>query len=255
MKISFQRLISYFKQIDGNSLAEFATTTALMATLAATAAPKMSELSESAKGEKSRNEIDKIIKQAGQFYQDIAEEEGRGRFPNQLKFDSSIGGPGGSYSNRGNQENSLANDTLNSFWHTKAVMMDLGIDPDASDWGEWNDGWDKYDEEHWSVYQSVFGGKNTSYIYEDVYLCLDAECNEITDYTVDYQTGIQDAPEGDTNEWASLFGGEVLESKFQDGHYVYTVVAGGGTGEHVYPPTIYVLDIESAVDFNNVLTP
>ena len=91
MKISFQRLISYFKQIDGNSLAEFATTTALMATLAATAAPKMSELSESAKGEKSRNEIDKIIKQAGQFYQDIAEEEGRGRFPNQLKFDSSIG--------------------------------------------------------------------------------------------------------------------------------------------------------------------
>ena len=100
MKNSFQRLISYFKQIDGNSLAEFATTTALMATLAATAAPKMSELSESAKGEKSRNEIDKIIKQAGQFYQDIAEEEGRGRFPNQLKFDSSIGGPGGTYSNR-----------------------------------------------------------------------------------------------------------------------------------------------------------
>ena len=38
--------------------------------------------------------------------------------------------------------------------------MDLGIDPEASDWGEWNDGWDKYDEEHWSVYQSVFGGKN-----------------------------------------------------------------------------------------------
>ena len=50
MKNSFQRLISYFKQIDGNSLAEFATTTALMATLAATAAPKMSELYESAKG-------------------------------------------------------------------------------------------------------------------------------------------------------------------------------------------------------------
>ena len=43
-----------------------------MATLAATAAPKLS-VSEGAKGEKSRNEIDKIVKMAGQFYQDQAE--------------------------------------------------------------------------------------------------------------------------------------------------------------------------------------
>ena len=74
--------------------------------------------------------------------------------------------------------------------------MDLGIDPNASDWGDWNDGWDKYDEEHWSVYQSVFGGKNTSYIYEDVYLCLDAECNEITDYTVDTKLESRMPPKG-----------------------------------------------------------
>ena len=53
----------------------------------------------------------------------------------------------------------------------------------------------------------------------------------------------------------TLFGDEVLESKFQDGHYVYSVIAGGGTGSDVYPPTIYVVDIESAVDFNNVLMP
>ena len=53
----------------------------------------------------------------------------------------------------------------------------------------------------------------------------------------------------------ALFGDEVLESKFQDGDYVYTVVAGGGTGNDVYPPTIYVADIESVVDFNNVLMP
>ena len=46
-----------------------------MATLAATAAPKLSEMSEGAKGEKSRNEIDKIIKQAGQFYQDTADQK------------------------------------------------------------------------------------------------------------------------------------------------------------------------------------
>ena len=57
------------------------------------------------------------------------------------------------------------------------------------------------------------------------------------------------------NEWGALFGDEVLSSKFQDGHYVYTVVDGGGTGNDVYPPTIYVADVESAVDFNNVLMP
>jgi hypothetical protein len=33
------------------------------------------------------------------------------------------------------------------------------------------------------------------------------------------------------------------------------VVAGGGTGINAYPPTIYVVDVESAVDFNNVLMP
>ncbi len=64
-----------------------------------------------------------------------------------------------------------------------------------------------------------------------------------------------DGVDGISNEWDALFGDEVLASKFQDGHYVYTVVAGGGTGNDVYPPTIYVADIESAVDFNNVLMP
>ena len=86
MKQTLKAIIRNVKSIKGNSLAEFATTTALMATLAATAAPKLSEMSEGTKAEKSRNEIDKIIKQAGQFYQDMADSEGRGRFPNQKKF-------------------------------------------------------------------------------------------------------------------------------------------------------------------------
>tara|TARA_Y100000816_G_C26027110_1_gene537539 strand:- start:823 stop:990 length:168 start_codon:yes stop_codon:yes gene_type:complete len=39
-------LKKYIKKATGSSLAEFAVTTALMATLAATAAPKLSRLSE-----------------------------------------------------------------------------------------------------------------------------------------------------------------------------------------------------------------
>ena len=86
MKQTIKSIIRTVKSVKGNSLAEFATTTALMATLAATAAPKLSEMSEGTKGEKSRNEIDKLIKQAGNFYQDTADAEGRGRFPGQSKF-------------------------------------------------------------------------------------------------------------------------------------------------------------------------
>ena len=95
MKQTLKNIIKNVKSIKGNSLAEFATTTALMATLAATAAPKLSEMSEGTKAEKSRNEIDKIIKQGGNFYQKTADEEGRGRFPGQPKFNISVGGPDG----------------------------------------------------------------------------------------------------------------------------------------------------------------
>ena len=97
MKQTLKTIIRSLRSVRGNSLAEFATTTALMATLAATAAPKLSEMSEGTKGEKSRNEIDKLIKQAGNFYQDTADSEGRGRLPGQSKFNQAVGG--GDYDN------------------------------------------------------------------------------------------------------------------------------------------------------------
>ena len=91
MKQTLKTIIRNVKSINGNSLAEFATTTALMATLAATAAPKLSEMSEGTKAEKSMNEIDKILTQARNFYQTTSDEEGRGRFPGQDKFDVPVG--------------------------------------------------------------------------------------------------------------------------------------------------------------------
>ena len=217
MKYSLKSIIRNFKSIKGNSLAEFATTTALMATLAATAAPKLSEMSEGTKAEKSRNEIDKIVKQAGQFYQDTADSEGRGRFPNQSKFNVAIGG--GDYDNAGGSTADLAAAKAASAQHTADIMDDLGLGT--------TDGWQNYDDAHTNDWVSVFGGND-----------------------VDGGTTRSDA-----GEWSGLFGDEVLGSTFQDGHYAYTVVAGGGTGSDVYPPVIYVVDIENAVDFNNVLEP
>ena len=241
MKQLINNVLKSIKSVKGNSLAEFATTTALMATLAATAAPKLSEMSEGAKGEKSRNEIDKIVKQAGQFYQDTADLEGRGRFPNQAKFNTPIGGHTAYNNGAGTAagEYNLDTDKQNSQDHTDAIILDLR--PDAVTQEDRTLGWDRFDEPHANVWQMVFEGN----VPENVDMVLEATNNNVSG----------DGDDGIANEFAGLFGDEVLESKFQDGLYVYTVVAGGGTGNDVYPPTIYVADIESAVDFHNLMMP
>ena len=224
MNIIIKSLMKDIKSIRGSSLAEFATTTALMATLAATAAPKLSELTETAKLEKSYEDIDKIIQQAGIFYQEKADIEGRGRFPNQQKFNQPVGG--GDYDNHGGSTVDILNAHTNSATHHYNIISDLGL--------FFEDGWKNYDDAHNNQWVSVFG-----------------------DY--DENKGAQIIAEGaniaGTNEWYPLFGDEFLSSPYQDGHYAYTVVAGGGTGDDIYPPVIYVVDIENAVDLNSVLEP
>ena len=228
MKHLLKTVIRNVKSVKGNSLAEFATTTALMATLAATAAPKLSEMSEGAKGEKSRNEIDKIIKQAGQFYQDTADQEGRGRFPNQKKFDVAIGGgttSGINYDNGAGGVNGVADDITKSTAHEAAILQDLGITTSTP-----TGGWDRFDEAHSNQWQSVF---DASYSKSQQGTVLAGGVLAAQNYNANYTAASADgsvAASGPSNEWDSLFGDEVLESKFQDGHYVYTVVAGGGTG-------------------------
>jgi len=226
MKQTLKSILRTVKSVKGNSLAEFATTTALMATLAATAAPKLSEMSEGTKGEKSRNEIDKLIKQAGNFYQDTADLEGRGRFPGQSKFNVAVGGHG--YDNSDATSAGTAAAEANSEAHLSDIMDDLGL-------GD-TDGWRDYDGAHQNLWVSCFGTDNA-----------DAKLPEGV-------TGVDDNEEG-VEEWKDLVGGETLSSKFQDGHYVYTVVAGGGSGTDVFPPVLFVGDIENMTHFNNVLEP
>ena len=81
-----------FKSIKGNSLAEFAVTTAMMATLATTAAPRFSGIGEGAKEKKTLSEIDKIVIASSNFFNNKVTTEGRGRFPGQEKYDVQIGG-------------------------------------------------------------------------------------------------------------------------------------------------------------------
>ncbi len=233
MKQTLKTLIRNIKSINGNSLAEFATTTALMATLAATAAPKLSEMSEGTKAEKSRNEIDKLIKQAGSYYQDAADNEGRGRFPGQTKFNLPVGGVGaGTYDNGNASTTGTAAAHTASNAHHTAILTDLGVI------GTGDAGWEDYDETHENGWVSVFGTANA-----DAALPFAASAAGVSDNAV----GI--------SEWKLLMGHETLSSPYQDGHFVYSVVAGGGSGDNVYPPVLYVGDIENMTQYNNSVTP
>ncbi len=88
-RIKFQ--INSLVGTKGQSLAEFAVITAMMATFVMTALPKFSDVMESGKGNKSIDEMDKILLQAKNFYEVTSSLEGRGRLPGQDKFDMPVG--------------------------------------------------------------------------------------------------------------------------------------------------------------------
>ena len=90
--INIKNIKRKIKSISGNSLAEFAVTTAMMATLATTAAPRFSGIGEGAKEKKSLAEIDKIVIASSNFFNSKVTTEGRGRFPGQEKYDVQVGG-------------------------------------------------------------------------------------------------------------------------------------------------------------------
>ena len=56
-------------------------------------------------------------------------------------------------------------------------------------------------------------------------------------------------------EFLNEFGGNAIKSPFQDGHYIYTVVAGGGSGQSSYSPILFIADLESPKTFNKKLQP
>ena len=228
MKQTLKRIIRNVKSINGNSLAEFATTTALMATLAATAAPKLSEMSEGTKAEKSMNEIDKILTQARNFYQTTADEEGRGRFPGQDKFDVAVGGYGSP------RDPDAAAALASAISAQSALLTAL-------------DNWSDWDNDEGAKWRSVFGTANPA--------APQADGGKVVDDT-DQSSGCGTCTASiGHDDWLDLFAGNTLTSKYQDGHFAYAVVPGGGSGTEAFPPVMYIVDVENASDFNNVIEP
>jgi len=252
MKRTLKNVWKSLSRVNGNSLAEFATVSALMATLAATAAPKLSEMSEGTKAEKSGNEIDKILKQAQSFYQHTADTEGRGRFPGQEKFNVQVGSHG-SYSQHEIDLNaSLSAQKDLSTAIDNAVLAQLHPlngsfndfeDSDGEDWVSVFD--DATVDASSAVASSVPSGAKIG--VDDYAGCSTCRTSEPHKDPGANLTG--------ADEWLNLFNQNRLDSRFQDGHFIYAVVPGGGTGDDSYPPILYVADLEDPRSYNNSLEP
>ena len=211
----FKSILNKIKKRTGNSLAEFAVTTAMMATLAATAAPQFGSVGEGAKEKKTMNNIDKIIQSANNYYNAKLDEEGRGRFPGQTKYDSKVGG----YDLPTDTDTDMAlemfvetvlnnydgyTDDLSAFVYVFSTAVD---DQDAIQ-GDWQN-------------------TSSSVVYD-----IDGAA-----------------------DFVELFGNNGMSSPFQDGAYIYLVIPGSGSGSSSQAPAIIVADVENPTELHKTLVP
>ena len=145
--------------------------------------------------------------------------------------------------------------------HETKILYDLGLledkDVDQNNNDDDGNGYTGFDDSPVSTWISVFGEENPDFPAPSG---AASAIEDDGDDLADCNTCPRDAEGNAVNttgaeEWKNLFGGEVVGSQYQDGHFVYQVVAGGGSGSDVYPPVLFVADIENATHFNNVLEP
>ena len=148
----------------GNSLAEFAVTLALMATLATTAAPAFSRIGEGAKAKQTKANLDKIITSALQWYNSQLEVTGMGKFPGQAHRTSNVGDITDLNENRRIDEAELEGAEFVSVWSDTVFLHLFDNDTIRS---PYQDGQYAY---------AVVGGSGTgNAIVSPIFVCLDLE--------------------------------------------------------------------------------
>jgi hypothetical protein len=245
---SFIKYIKSLNKESGNSLAEFAVTTAMMATLATTAAPKFSGVGEGAKEKKTLSDIDKIITASNNFYNDRVSQDGRGRFPGQDKFDDTVPTDAG--------HDYTGDDQIGAELEVKE-MLGMGLTDTELD----NYSWTSDMAGDWA---SVFGTTTTNPKGEAMVpdghgLAVTENVEEHDDHTT-YADWAEESSFDDIEgigalEYLELFGGNAIASPFQDGHYIYLVIKGNGSGSESVSPILFVADLESPKDFWKKLQP
>lgn len=224
-----QQVRQTLKKRRGASLAEFAVVVALMAALAASAAPKFSAMTEGTKDKKSEEEMDKLLKAARGFYneksQPIGEtaiSEGRGRFPGQEKFNIGVGG-----------------------YATEFEVFQVigGFDIE--------DPFNNYQSSEAENWVSVFGIDNP-----DAPIPPDAAgvSDDIAEGCVSCASSEEICCTGAV-EWLDLFGANPVRSPYQDGHYMYVVIPGSGTGSQATAPRLFLADLENPAEIMQFFMP
>ena len=215
----FKKIVKKLKNTKGNSLAEFAVTTAMMATLATTAAPKFAGIGEAAKEKKTLANIDKILAAANNHYMSTLETEGRGRFPGQTKYSVKVGG------------------------------VDLG------DGQQTTDALDEWTKNTLPNLLSIEDPLGTYFVYcfagseSDEDALAQGIINTSAD--VDY-----DVEEPFANvEYRVQFATRMVDSPYQDGGYIFLVIPGSGTGTLAEPPALIVADMENPARLHRILVP
>jgi len=213
----FNSFIRKIKDVAGNSLAEFAVTTAMMATLAATAAPQFGSVGEGAKEKKTMNNIDKIIQAANNYYNQKLDVEGRGRFPGQAKYDEPVGA---------------------------APAIEDGIDV--------SEGLERYIDESLSVMDNFEDSGLDQFVY--VFAQGSDDQDALQGDWVSLETAVDYSILG-AGDFKELFGNNGMSSPFQDGAYIYLVIPGFGSGTNSQAPALVVADAENPIQLHKTLIP
>jgi len=248
-----KKLMKYFKKVDGQSLAEFAVTTAMMATLATTAAPKFSGVGEGAKEKKTLADVDKILKSANNFYNSKVTSDGRGRFPGQYKYDDPAPTDDGYTYNTDATAGAVQDQSVAEINVKLAVQGIIGTDGSVTTAPTFTTYTNLTDAPKWA---SVFGTNNPDALVPETSQGTNAAISNVEDpQTAYYNNGTFDAISRGGEEFLEGFGGEAIKSPFQDGHYIYTVIGGTGSGTSSIAPIIFVADLESPSSFWKKLQP
>ena len=154
---------------------------------------------------------------ANNYYNEKLDEEGRGRFPGQVKYDEAVGAP-----------------PTYSTDSTVAAMLELFVEQTLVSLDDFED----------------TGLSSFVYVFSTEANDPDAIQGgwQNTDTDVDYNVD-------GANDFKDLFGNNGMESPFQDGAYAYLVIPGYGSGTNSQAPALVVCDIENPTQLSKTLIP
>lgn len=218
LKQIIKKLMRTIKSTKGNSLAEFAVTTAMMATLATTAAPKFGQVGAGAKEKKTIANLDKILTVANNYYNQTLSEEGKGRFPGQEKYDVAVGGITLA-------DGAQTDETLEAYIET-ILENKVSYESDLSEF----------------VY--IFSASAD-----------DDDATQGGWMNLETSVGFDGNAQVGALDFKEDFGNNGIQSPFQDGSYAYLVIPGSGSGTDAQAPVMVVIDTENPAKMHKTLVP